>query len=148
MARQFLGEVSHSLDDKGRIILPARFREALAEAFITSETDGCLGIWTPEDFDARAQEMIEKLKSTDLSERNVARFFYSGAQEVSPDRQGRLAIPPNLREFAGLEREVVIAGMHNHLEIWDAETWREIKRQGAQGMRAGVGQGMRAGTAG
>ena len=76
----FLGEHSHSLDSKGRIILPARFREQLAVAYVTSEVDGCLGIWPPADFEQRAREMKERSKGNQ-EDRNVARFFFAGAQE-------------------------------------------------------------------
>lgn len=127
----FVGEHWHALDAKGRIILPARFRDALASAFITREVDGCLGIWPREEFDQRAREMKEKARG-DTADRDVARVFFAGAQEASPDRQGRVAIPPHLRQFARLERDVAVTGAWDHLEIWDAEVWRERKRSGEQ----------------
>ena len=129
----FLGEHSHSLDSKGRIILPARFRDQLAVAFVTSEIDGCLGIWPPEEFEQRAREMKERSKGN-LEDRNVARFFFAGAQESNPDKNGRIALPPHLREFARLERDVVINGAFDHVEIWDATTWRERKASGERAL--------------
>ena len=127
----FLGEFLHSLDPKGRLILPARFRELLTQAFVTSQMDGCLALWPPADFRARAEEMKVLLKGSPV-ERSMARVFFAGAQEASPDRQGRIAIPANLRHFAHLseERQVVVTGAWDHLEIWDVETWEQSKGAG------------------
>lgn len=133
----FLGEHLHSLDAKGRVILPARFREELSEAYVTSEVDGCLALWPPEDFRRRAQEMKERARGGP-DDRNVARVFFAGAQEASPDRQGRVALPGHLREFAHLEREVVVNGAFDHVEIWDAASWRGKK---AAGERVLMGDG-------
>src|SRR5687767_9824069 len=113
----FLGEHIHSLDAKGRVILPARFRYELTEAYVTSEIDGCLALWPPDDFRRRAQEMKERARGG-ADDRNVARVFFAGAQEATPDRQGRVALPASLRAFANLEREVVVNGAFDHVEIW------------------------------
>jgi MraZ protein len=129
----FLGEHSHSLDSKGRIILPARFREDLAVAYVTSEVDGCLGIWPPEDFQQRAREMKERSKGSE-EDRNVARFFFAGAQESNPDKNGRIALPQHLREFAHLTKDVVVNGAFDHVEIWDAARWRERKASGERAL--------------
>ncbi len=129
----FLGEHSHSLDVKGRVILPARFREQLDSAFVTSEMDGCLALWPPVQFEGRAQEMKAKFGGTSV-DRNQARVFFAGAQDASPDRQGRVAIPAQLRVFAHLDREVVITGAWDHVEIWDATTWQQHKRVGEKGL--------------
>lgn len=128
-----LGEHIHSLDVKGRLILPARFRDALSAAFLTREVDGCLGMWAPEDFEVRAREMKEKARG-DEQDRDMARVFFAGAGEANPDRQGRVAIPPNLRAFAHLrpEGEVAVIGSFDHLQIWDADMWRERSRSGEQ----------------
>ncbi|MHB8672031.1 MAG: division/cell wall cluster transcriptional repressor MraZ [Acidimicrobiales bacterium] len=136
--RMFLGEYVHSLDAKGRVILPARIREALgAVGFLTSEVDGCLAVWAPEEFELKAREMQERARGGP-QDRNVARAFFSGTVAADPDRQGRIAIPAHLRGFAGLERDVVVAGLFDHLEIWDAETWRTKKRLGEEGLAAGA----------
>ncbi len=129
----FLGEHLHSLDAKGRVILPVRFREDLQEGVITSEVDGCLAVWPTEDFRRRAAEMKERARGGP-EDRDVARVFFAGAQEASPDRLGRMAVPKHLREFAHLEREVVVNGAFDHVEIWDAATWREKKRRGEQAL--------------
>lgn len=137
----FLGEYSHSLDAKGRLILPARFRDQLKVVFLTSEVDKCLALWPPDEFNTKAAQMKELLRGTAI-ERNIARAFFSGAQEASPDRQGRLAIPPPLRSFAGLDKEVTVTGQFDHLEVWDAGAWVTTKRQGEQGLAGGEPQGL------
>jgi MraZ protein len=133
----FFGEHQHSLDDKGRVILPARFRDQLAGgAFVTTELDGCLSVWTPEDFEVRAQEVRERAR-TGPAGRQVARAFFAGTVDGTPDRQGRMVLPQGLRDFAGLAREVVITGQFDHIEIWDAARWREEKARGDRGLAAG-----------
>jgi MraZ protein len=127
----FVGEHQHSLDDKGRIVLPARFRAPLQAggAVLTGEVDGCLAVWRPEDFARRAAQ-IKELERTGPNGRKVARVFFALAAEVAVDGQGRFTIPPNLREFAGLEREVVVVGCVDRIEIWNAETWYGDQRPG------------------
>ena len=129
----FLGEHLHSLDAKGRVILPVRFREELERGVVTSEIDGCLALWPVEDFQRRAAEMKERARGGP-EDRDVARVFFAGAVDATPDRQGRVAIPQHLREFAHLERDVVINGAFDHVEIWDATTWREKKRRGERAL--------------
>ena len=140
----FLGEYQHSLDVKGRVILPARFREQLADgAVLTSEVDGCLAVWTPAEFQVRAAEMNE-LRRRGAAGRDVARVFFAGAVDATPDRQGRVAIPQHLREFAGLERDVIINGSFDHLEVWSAERWSDKKAEGIRALAEGreaVGSG-------
>lgn len=133
----FLGEFLHSLDPKGRLILPARFRELLTQAYVTSQVDGCLALWTPDRFQARAEEMNERAKGS-AQERNMARVFFAGAQEANPDRQGRIAIPPTLRDYAGLrpDQQVVVTGAWDHVEIWEAEAWARTKGAGESALHA------------
>jgi MraZ protein len=130
----FLGEHNHSLDIKGRIILPAKFREPLQESYVTSETDGCLALWPPDEFERKALDIKERARTGDEEGRNVARFFFAGAQLANPDRQGRVALPPNLRGFAHLDREVVVNGAFDHVEIWDAAIWRDKKQAGERAL--------------
>lgn len=135
----FFGEFQHSLDAKGRVILPAKFRDQLADgAFITSEIDGCLAVWTPEDFEVRAREMREKARGG-AADRQVARAFFAGTVEAPPDRQGRVAIPAHLRTFAGLTERVVITGQFDRIEIWDAAKWQDERASGDRGLAAGAG---------
>jgi MraZ protein len=126
----FLGEFEHSLDAKGRVILPAKFRDQLAMGgFVSKGRGGCLSVFTPEEFEAVASQVREQSKrgAKDL---NAARSFFSGAAEINPDRQGRIAIPANLRAYADLTREVVVTGVFSRIEIWDKERWLEHDRVG------------------
>jgi MraZ protein len=122
----FLGTYEHALDTKGRVILPAKFREQLEQgAFLAKSLDGCLALYTAEEFEKVALDMQEKARRGAV-ERNVVRSFAAGAAEATPDKQGRITIPPKLREFAHLDREVVVTGVLTRIEIWDASIWREI----------------------
>ena len=127
----FLGEYRHSLDAKGRIILPAKFREELADGAYMAKamTDPCLYVYLPEEFVQVAEDTRERMKHGNRAAKEAARSFFAGASEVVPDKQGRVAIPSHLRSFAGLEREVVVAGVFARLEIWDAAKWDERERQ-------------------
>jgi MraZ protein len=137
----FLGTFEHSLDAKGRVILPAKFREDLESgAFLAKSLDGCLALYTAEGFGQVTHDMQE-IARRGGSERNVVRSFAAGATEATPDRQGRITIPANLRAFAGLEREVVINGVINRVEIWDAIRWREVDTE-AERTLAAAGPGL------
>jgi MraZ protein len=130
----FLGEFQHSLDAKGRVILPARYRDQLADgAFVTKGRGGCLAVFPLEEFENVASRVREQAMRG-AKERNAARTFFSGTQEVRPDKQGRVALPQNLRDFAGLGREVVVAGVYSRIEIWDRERWLELDRVGEQAL--------------
>jgi MraZ protein len=133
----FLGEHQHSLDAKGRVILPARFRDQLASgAFVSKGLDGCLFIYTPDEFRRVAEQAREAARRSER-ERQAARSLFAGAAEVVPDKQGRIPIPANLREYAGLEREVTLAGVFSRIEIWDTQRWRERERVGEQALGSG-----------
>ena len=133
----FLGEFQHSLDDKGRIILPARFRDELpSRVYLTGEIDGCLALWNESEFTTKAEEMRDRLKGN-RSDRDVARAFFATAAQAELTGQGRMVIPANLRTFAGLEREVVVNGMFDHIEIWDAAAWRERRTHGERTLAEG-----------
>ena len=120
-----LGEYEHTIDDKNRLTLPARFRDSFAEgAFVTRGMDGCLYVY-PRDEWERLAEAIRALDQLSIEGRRMRRFFFSGASEDRPDKQGRIAVPPLLAEQAGLGREVVIAGVYDRLEIWNRAAWRE-----------------------
>jgi MraZ protein len=128
----FLGTYEHSLDAKGRVILPAKFREQLeAGAFLAKSLDGCLALYDAEEFQKVALDMQEKARRGAV-ERNAVRSFAAGATEATPDRQGRISIPQHLRAFAGLEREVVVTGALARIEIWDAQRWRAIDSEAEQ----------------
>jgi MraZ protein len=128
----FVGQFQHSLDDKWRVILPARIRSQLeGGGYMAKGRDRCVCVYTPEEWERVANRMGE-LATRGTGERQAARTFFAGAAEMVPDRQGRVQIPPHLREFARLEREVVVAGVGNRVEIWDAELWRQHDQEGEQ----------------
>ncbi len=130
----FLGEYTPTLDDKGRLTLPAKFRDQLETAYLTSEVERCLAVWPPEEFESRAKELRE-LSKRDAAGHDRAAFFFAGAQEVSPDKQGRIAIPPSLREFAGLgEGQVVVTGAFDHVEIRAVALWQDKKSRGEEAL--------------
>lgn len=119
----FTGEYRHSIDDKGRVAVPARFRGELAGiAFVSRWIDGCLAIFPKDEWNALA-ERVGALHQTDASARNFARFLFSGAIEVELDRQGRAVVPAYLRQFAGLNGEAVVVGARDHLELWQPDRW-------------------------
>jgi MraZ protein len=126
----FLGEHQHSLDAKGRVILPARFRDQLESGAVMAKAlDGCLAVYPLEEFQ-RVAENARELAQRGPRERQAARALFSSAVDFVPDKQGRVAVPQHLREFAGLTREVIVAGMFHRIEIWDAQRFRELDREG------------------
>lgn len=121
-----LGEHEHTLDDKNRLTLPAKFRAAFAGgAVLTRGMDGCLYAYRREDWNRLVDSRLAGLDPLSKEGRRMQRFFFSGAAEAEPDRQGRVMIPAALIQHAGLGRNLVIAGMRDHLEIWDAAAWRK-----------------------
>ena len=125
----FLGEFHHSLDEKGRVILPSKFRDPLSRGAIISKGDGCLFIYTLEEFETVANEVREKAKLSPQA-REVARSFFAGASDATPDKQGRLTLPMPLREYASLKKEVTVLGVYSRIEIWDDNTWNEKSLSG------------------
>jgi MraZ protein len=120
----FLGEHEHTLDEKGRLTLPAKLRDSFSEGLVlTRGMDGCIYAYAKADW----AELASRLAGLDLlsrDDRMIQRHFFSGAAEAVPDKQGRVMIPAQLAAHAKLEREVVVAGVHDHLEIWDRAAWR------------------------
>jgi MraZ protein len=120
-----LGEYEHTIDDKNRLTLPAKFREAMAEGVVvTRGMDGCLYAYPRSEWLERFQSRVGGLDPLQPDARKLQRHFFSGAAEADPDKQGRIMIPAPLLRYAGLSRDVVVAGVHDHLEIWDREAWR------------------------
>ncbi len=121
----FMGEYNHTVDPKGRLIVPAKFREQLGDEFVvTKGLDGCLFVYPSKEWHD-VEEKFRNISSTGKDARKFARFFFAGAAEVELDKQGRILLPPVLREYAGLQKDVVLAGVLNHVEIWDKERWQE-----------------------
>jgi MraZ protein len=124
----FVGTFEHALDDKGRVVLPATFRGHLADRGFVSQFDNCLGLWTEEGFAQVAERLTEKIREG-LAPQNAMRAFSANAAEVKPDSQGRILLPQRLREFAGLDRDVVVIGAIDRVEIWDSSLWAEVSAQ-------------------
>ena len=121
----FMGEYSHSIDTKGRLIIPSRFRDELGETFVlTKGLDGCLSIYPQTEWDA-FQQKLSAMPLTNKNARSLVRFFVAGATECELDKQGRILVPATLREFAGLEKDVVLTGNINRIEIWSKRKWSE-----------------------
>ena len=120
-----IGEYEHSLDAKGRLIMPAKLRDDIGEKFIiTKGLDGCLFGFSQNEW-TNFEEKLKTLPLTNKNARDFVRFFLSGAIECEIDKQGRFLIPSNLRVAAKLEKDAVIVGVGTRLEIWDKETWQK-----------------------
>jgi len=121
-----LGEYEHTLDDKNRLTLPAKFRQALGGGVVvTRGMDGCLFVFTRGDWDSFVSARLEGLNPFSREARQMSRFMFAGATETELDKQGRIMVPPALLEHAHLGREVVVAGVRDHVEIWDQAAWRK-----------------------
>ena len=119
----FMGEFNHTIDAKGRLIIPSRFRELLGDEFVlTKGLDGCLSIYPMEEWEA-FEEKLRALPLTNKNARTFSRFFVAGATPCELDKQGRILIPQTLREFAGLDKDVVLVGVIDKIEVWDKERW-------------------------
>lgn len=121
----FTGEYHHSIDAKGRLIVPAKFREQLGNEFVvTKGLDGCLFVYSNEEWERIENSFKEKsLASADA--RKFMRFFFAGAASCEVDKQGRILLPANLREYAGIDKDVVSAGVLSRVEIWSEEKWSQ-----------------------
>lgn len=125
----FTGEYRHSVDEKGRIAVPSRFRAQLeGGAFVSRWIDACLAVFPRGEWDALA-EKVAALPLADASSRTFQRFIFAGAFEFDLDRQGRVVLPASLRGFAGLEGEAVIVGSRDHAEIWAPARWDDYRRE-------------------
>ena len=124
----FLGTHTPKLDEKGRLILPAKYRDELAEGLvITRFQERCLAIWPIQTF----VEVAQTVRNTSSSQqvRDYQRMLASGASDETPDKQGRITIPPHLRSYAGLDKDCVVVGAINRVEVWDADAWLSYSEQ-------------------
>ena len=125
----FIGEYRHSIDDKGRLAVPAKFRASLKTgAIVTRGLDGCLYVYTVTEWKKLADKLVG-LPMSKSNSRAFARLMLAGAMDVSLDKQGRIILPDYLRKYGGLKKNVVVAGLYNHLEIWDVSSWETYKKQ-------------------
>ena len=121
-----LGEYEHTIDDKNRLILPSKFREAFADGIVlTRGMDGCLYAYSKDDWENLVTTRLAELDPLSREGRLMQRYFFSSAAAGELDKQGRVPVPASLAQAAGLDREVVVAGVYDHLEIWDRAAWRE-----------------------
>ena len=121
-----LGAYDHTIDDKNRLTLPAKFREAFQDGVVvTRGLDGCLYAYRRPDWDRLVESRLAAMDPLSPEGRRIQRFFFSGAAEADLDKQGRVMIPAQLIEHAELGKEVVVAGVHDRLEIWDRAAWRK-----------------------
>lgn len=123
----FLGEFTHTIDNKGRLTIPAKFRGELAAGLVvTRGFDQNLMLFTLEGW----QELADRIAQRPLADEDVRAFrrrVFSGAVDLEPDRQGRILLPPYLREFAAIDGDVIIAGMYNYVELWSATAWEAVR---------------------
>ena len=119
----FLGTYTPRLDDKGRLILPAKFRDQLLDGLvITRGQERCLYLFPMQEFE-RMHEELRRAPLTRKEARDYLRVFLSGASDETPDKQGRITVPPMLRSYAGLDRDVAVIGAGSRVELWDLRTW-------------------------
>ena len=129
----FYGEHEHTIDRKGRLIIPSQFREVMKEHFIerfvvTRGLDQCLFLF-PEDEWKTQENRFKGMSFTKQEARHFNRFYFSGAVELTADRQGRVLIPQYLKDFAGIKRDVMLVGVSNRIEIWDRDGWKNFYEQ-------------------
>lgn len=123
----FIGEYTHSIDEKGRMAIPSKMRRQLGEgAIVTRGTDNCLFVYPKDEWMKLAQKLAS-LPISDAKARSFARLMLAGANEVEFDGQGRALLPKYLRDYAHLNRRAIVAGLYNRLEIWEEESWKKYK---------------------
>lgn len=132
----FIGEYNHNLDDKGRLAIPVKFRTILKKgAVVTKGLDNCLFLYSKEQFDKIAQKFAA-LPLSQAKARAFSRHMLAGAMEVEFDSQGRVTLPEYLRKFSELKKSVIVAGLYNHLEIWNEAAWNKYKGEAEKNSNA------------
>jgi len=127
VGNKVIGQYQHNIDAKGRLFIPAKFREELGETFyVTIGLDGCLSVYS----DSKWADLTEKFDALPISQARRMRTLFANAAKCEPDAQGRILIPTKLREYAALEREVIINGMSKCVELWNPERWAPIEVDG------------------
>ena len=120
----FFGTYTPRLDDKGRLFLPAKFRDELSEGLVvTRGQERCLNVWSMEEF-STFTDRLKETPITSKSSRDYVRMLFAGASDETPDKQGRITVPPMLRDYASLSKDCVVIGAMNRIEIWDATAWQ------------------------
>lgn len=126
----FVGRFEHSLDGKGRLVLPSAFRNALKAGGVVAPWDRCLALWTVDQFDVVAQALKTKVSGGE-GDLDVMRVFFAEARTVQPDGQGRFVVPEEHRGHAGLVRDAVVSGQFDHIEIWDRSRFHDVRDETA-----------------
>jgi MraZ protein len=122
----FIGTYEHTIDEKSRVTLPARFREGMGDGVVLARgLDGNVAVYPRETWTMTVEARISALDPLSREARELRRFFFSGAGESSVDRQGRILVPAALTRHAGLERDVIVAGNYDHLELWQPSVWEQ-----------------------
>ena len=124
----FIGEYAHTIDEKGRLAIPVKFRNTLVRAVVTKGLDGCLVMYPAPEW----RKLADKLAALPISQANTrafARLLLAGAMDVIVDRQGRVMLPEYLRTFAGLEKKVIVAGLYNRVELWSETAWQTYRKR-------------------
>ncbi len=138
----FVGTYDHTLDAKGRLVLPSKFRGYFADAAYLSPWAGCIALWTPERFQEMVQRLQQEVRDGD-TDSNVLRGLAAGSEEERPDTQGRIMVPSRLQSFADLDREIVVCGAIDRIEIWNSSSWNgmadELDESVATAFRQGSG---------
>lgn len=125
----FIGEYSYTIDEKGRISTPPKYRAQLADGVVvTRGLDNCLFMYPKKEWGVIA-EKLGNMPTTDRAARDYARLMLAGAMDITPDRLGRIVLPQYLRDFASLKKNVVVAGLYNRIEIWNEETWKKYEKE-------------------
>ena len=125
----FIGEYHHSIDDKGRVAIPAKFRDELKSgAVVTKGLDNCLFLYPKEEFEEEAKKYA-RLPKSQAKARAYARHMLAGAMDVSLDSQGRIMLPEYLRNFSSMKKKLVVAGLYDRLELWDEDKWNNYKEE-------------------
>ena len=125
----FMGQYVHSIDAKGRVIVPSKFREGLGLRFVaTAGNDNCLNLYTMEEWD-KLEAKLNALPSSNKIARMYVRKITSNATECEPDNNGRVLIPQNLKDYAGISKEIISIGVNDHVEIWDKAAWDKYNEQ-------------------
>lgn len=132
----FIGEYNHNLDDKGRLAIPAKFRLILKKgAVVTKGLDNCLFLYSKDQFEKIAKKFAA-LPISQASARAFSRHMLAGAMDVEFDNQGRITLPEYLRSFSGLQKKIIVAGLYDHLEIWDENSWNKYKKENERNSNA------------
>jgi MraZ protein len=125
----FLGEYSHSLDEKGRVVMPSKFRMGLDDGcVVTKGQERCIYVFPMDRWEEESSKVL-KLPRTDRRARNFSRSFFASASDQALDRQGRVQIPESLRRYAGLEKDLTVVGVADRIEVWAADTWRTVAEE-------------------